>query len=202
MNVHLEPVEGAKVETYRVRMMEQDNESERVVIGVAARMSPTEWAFHPSRDTDDDINIPMSPADVSITLQAKDRDELESVIATRFGAIEIPADRLRFSTMEQLCGTMLTAMNALASHTRSLPGFSTALAGSIARMIVEDIKPGTDSTFKTGFMNQVETQVEAIRSVNHLRAHLVDALGSMFKTAHDEDDSSSGPSGKSGPTTH
>lgn len=191
MLVELEQVANVEVESYLVRVVEEDGKG-AVVIGAAKRISDSEFAFAPLQDKEQEKLIPN---DVSIVLQAKDKAELKQVIATRFGSIEIPADRLRIATMEGFAETVLLPLNALAANTGSMPGFAAALAKSVARMIVEDIKPGTEDTFKTQFMANVEEHVETMRRMGKLRENVNAALGSLFKNLSEHEDDG-------GPTTH
>jgi hypothetical protein len=186
MLVELEAIDRVEVEAYLVRMVEEDGNGKAVVIGEAKRISDGEFAF--------ELRPSKGSGSLSIVLAAKDKDELKQVISTRFGTVDIPSDRLRTGTLEHFADAQLVLLNALASNTGAMAGFAAALARSLARMIVEDIKPGTEDTFKTQFMANVEAHVDAMRRVGKLRQDVDKALGSLFRTLTQED-------GNDSPTT-
>jgi hypothetical protein len=188
MLVELEAIDRVEVEAYLVRMVEEDGNGKALVIGEAKRISDGEFAFELQQSKG------QASGTLAIVLPAKDKDELKQVISTRFGSFDIPSDRLRISTLENFADAQLTLLNALATNTGSMAGVAAALARSLARMIVEDIKPGTEDTFKTQFMANVEAHVDAMRRVGKLRQDVDKALGSLFRTLTQED-------GNDSPTT-
>jgi hypothetical protein len=179
MLVELEAIDRVEVEAYLVRMVEEDGNGKALVIGEAKRISDGEFAF--------ELRPSKGSGTLAIVLPAKDKDELKLVISTRFGSFDIPSDRLRISTLENFADAQLTLLNALATNTGSMAGFAAALARSLARMIVEDIKPGTEDTFKSQFIANVEAHVDALRRVGKLRQDVDKALGSLFRTLTEED---------------
>jgi hypothetical protein len=186
MLVELEAIDRVEVEAYLVRMVEEDGNGKALVIGEAKRISDGEFAF--------ELRPSKGSGTLAIVLPAKDKDELKQVISTRFGSFDIPSDRLRISTLENFADAQLTLLNALATNTGSMAGFAAALARSLARMIVEDIKPGTEDTFKSQFIANVEAHVDALRRMGRLRQDVDKALGSLFRTLTQED-------GNDSPTT-
>jgi hypothetical protein len=178
MLVELEAIDRVEVEAYLVRMVEEDGNGKALVIGEAKRISDGEFAF--------ELRPSKGSGTLAIVLPAKDKDELKQ-ISTRFGSFDIPSDRLRISTLENFADAQLTLLNALATNTGSMAGFAAALARSLARMIVEDIKPGTEDTFKSQFIANVEAHVDALRRMGRLRQDVDKALGSLFRTLTEED---------------
>lgn len=164
-----------EVETYKVRMA--DVASQHVVLGTVKRAGETDWHFTPSGQLGDGV----------LTLHARDADELRSVLGARFGSLDIPADRLSLTTMEQFADTMLTSLNLLAAKTDSMSGYAAALSRAVATMVAEDVKPEQEDVFKTRFMQNVDSHVQSMRTMNSMRAHVQDFLGSLFRTNYEKD---------------
>lgn len=189
MEVELKAVAGAEVESYHVRMIETDRRGKHIVLGLCKRSGPNEWQFTPMSVIGKGGEEPVQFTEtISLTLNAKDREELAGVIEQRFGAIDLPADRLRTATMERIADTMIASVQLLARRTNSLPGFSAAASRALARMIVEDLKPGHEAEYKAHFMQQVEAHVESLRAIGSIRTRIEAAMQNVFKAGDGAED--------------
>lgn len=191
MEVELEEVSGAEVETYRVRMVETDGKGKRLAAGIVKRAGPDSWLFSPSRPDGEPVT------DVALTLKAKDREELRRSFEARFGTIDIPADRLRNSTTDGLTYETVASLISLASVSGSHQGFFTGLIRALATMAVKEVKPEKEREFVEWFAQQLGESITATRAVRDLAENIGSAVARMFNREDDD-----GSTGNSGPAVH
>jgi hypothetical protein len=172
MQVELIAHEGAP-ETYTVRLSEEDKYGKNVVVGRATRATSDEWEFRPQDPSGRISERPM------MSLQAKTVDELRDVLSTRFGTIEISADRLRGKTMDEFTDSVMTALLILAQGTESKHGFLAAISGVLAQMIVDDITPSGQDGFVDLFMKTLKDDLEHRRKTESMREAMSDLLDSL-----------------------
>ena len=180
MKVDLERVEGTP-ERYKVRVREDDSGMpmpDGTVIGIVARTGDTTWSFGPRQGDDDTFDTT-----VSLTLTAKDPEELKVAIQGRFGLLsDIPADRLLDDTLEAFASHMLSPISTLATKTASIGGLIKALAHHVAVIAAGDVRDEKRDDFFSMFMERVREETDALVRQRERRVALAVRLGEILKT--------------------
>lgn len=179
MKIDLERFEGAGPERYKVRVSEDDSGSALppgTVIGMATRTGDTSWAFGPRQGDDNTFDNT-----VSLALTAKDVDELKAAIQSRFGLLDVPADRLLDDTLEAFASNVLTPISSLATSTASIGGLIKALAHQVAMIAAADVRDDKREEFFAMFNERVREEAENLMRQRERRLSLRVALTSILK---------------------
>lgn len=176
------------VETYSVQLIEDDGEGSPAVIGTVSRVHDTEWSFVAAN-----VVGGHAPA---IQIEAADGKALAQAIAMRFGAIDLPADRLRIETMRGLVGAQLAPLVSLAKHTKSLSGVYRALATQVGELVVLHGQPGSDTELLATFNRMVEQEVASARATKAMAAQLESIFREVFPSEEQKGGDSDGPETK------
>lgn len=178
MKVELERIEGTP-ERYKVRVSEDDSGSALppgTVIGMATRTGDTTWAFGPRKGDDDSFDTT-----VSLALTAADSEELKRAIQSRFGLLDVPADRLLDDTLEAFAGNVLTPISALATNTASIGGLIKALAHQVAMIAAADVRDDKREEFFSMFNDRVREETDGLVRQRERRVSLRVALSTILK---------------------
>ena len=184
MDVELDVIDGAAVESYRARMQESDTSGNHVVLGIVERTSENTWSFRPAHP------LARKADEAHVQLVAHDRHELRHVIAQRFGSIDLPADRLRDDTTARIAYDVFHGVLQLARRTNSLAGFSKSLAHMVAHVVAEDLKPEHENEYRAAFRETVTSTIGNIRDARRVSAAVIAEMQHMFKPHPDTDDDS------------
>lgn len=180
MKVELERVPG-EPERYKVMMGEDDSEHGLLQCGIATRTGETSWAFAPRKGS------PMQVDEsIALTLQAKDADELRQVIATRFGVLELPADRLLDDTVEAFASNMLMPLSSLATSTHSIVGLIKALSKQVAIITVHDIHESKRTVFLDSFNERLREEVTELAADMERKRAMAHSMRSMLRETIDK----------------
>lgn len=178
MKVDLERIEGTP-ERYKVRVSEDDSGSALppgTVIGMATRTGDNTWAFGPRKGDDDTFDTT-----VSLALTATDADELKRAIQSRFGLLDVPADRLMDDTLEAFAANLLTPISALATNTASIGGLIKALAHQVAMIAAADVRDDKREEFFAMFNDRVREETDGLVRQRERRLSLRVALSTILK---------------------
>lgn len=179
MKVDLERIEGTGPERYKVMVSEDDSGSNvppGTVIGQATRTSDTTWAFGPRQGDDNTFDTSMT-----LSLTAKDVDELKTAIQTRFGLLDVAADRLLDDTLEAFASQVLTPISSLATNTSSIAGLVKALAHQVAMIAAADVHEDKREDFFSTFMERVRDETGDLVKQRNQRLALRVRLGEILK---------------------
>jgi hypothetical protein len=182
MIVELEPIEGP-TESYSVRLQEDDGESTPAVIGTVERTGADTWGFRVNSIS----GVPAS-REVMLTLTAKDVAELREVIMQRFGAIDLPADRLRERTLQGFTESTLQQVARLADLTNTVPGLVRAYSTQLALLVASNFEDDAVGPFLDTFAAQVKEHVAAIRAAEATGELLAKQLRNALRRATKRDD--------------
>lgn len=179
MKVDLERVEGNGPERYKVRVREDDSGvpvPNGTVIGLATRTGDTSWTFGARMTSDDTFDSTFT-----LSLTAKDTDELKSAIQARFGLLDVTADRLMDDTLEAFASHVLSPISSLATNTSSIGGLVKALAHQVALIAAGDVQEGKREEFFAMFAERVRDETASLVREHERRLALRVALSTILK---------------------
>lgn len=179
MKIDLERVEGTGPERYKVRVSEDDSGSTLpagTVIGMATRTGDTTWSFGPRQGDDNTFDT-----SVSLSLTAKDSEELKAAIQARFGLLDVPADRLLDDTLEAFASNVLTPISSLATSTASIGGLIKALAHQVAMIAAADVREDKREEFFAMFNDRLREETASLVQQRERRLALRITLSSLLK---------------------
>ena len=179
MKVDLERIEAEGPERYKV-LVSEDVEASGVlagtVIGIVTRTTETTWAFGPRKGDDDSFD-----SSVLLSLTAKDVDELKAAIQTRFGLLDIEADRLLDDTLEAFASNVLSPISSLATKTSSIAGLVKALAHHVAMIAAADVREDKREEFFSTFMDRVREEAADLIKQRERRVAMHLAVTAVLK---------------------
>jgi hypothetical protein len=200
MKVELDRIEGAGPERYKVRVTEDDTGSSvpsGTVIGMVKRTGETSWAFGPGQGDDSTFDT-----SVSLPLTAANVDELKSAIQSRFGLLDVPADRLLDDTLEAFASHVLTPISTLATSTASIGGLIKALAHQVAMIAAADVREDKRDEFFAMFNERVRDETDSLVRRRDQQVSLRVALASILKARGSEVVTSAEGGNDDGPVKH
>lgn len=192
MRVELEPIEvvtppGIEAPTvYRVLAIEDKGTPKTLQIGTVTNVRGPTWSLMLKAEG-------STNEATEILLTADTLAELKGVIRDRFGLLDFSADRLSDETMGDFASEMLRSVSALATTTRTISGFTSALVYHLALVGAVDIKPENRDEYIRRMVENLTKRMAEIVALNESRGSLRGTLRDMLDKIMKPDGGSNGP---------